>query len=147
MEQPVTAESATSHALSTRGTISLKLHIVFSTHQIEGHNMTFELWFIPQVSYFIITTTLRACSHFVPEHSSQVLYLLATNVNTPFLQVPMPEFAYSASTTSQHCIRAQALCPHFVTRTCKTVVFSLVPSKYCTQALCSGKNRVHTDAP
>ena len=40
---------------------------------------------------------LRLCSYLVPEHGARVLFLLDTNVNTPFFQVPMPEFGHGAS--------------------------------------------------
>ena len=36
--------------------------------------------------------SLRQRSHFVPMHGARVQYSLATNVNTPFFQVPKLEF-------------------------------------------------------
>ena len=37
---------------------------------------------------------LRLCSHLVPEHGAQVRLSPRPNVNTPFFQVPMPEFRH-----------------------------------------------------
>ena len=37
---------------------------------------------------------LRLCSHLVPEHGDRVRVSLGTNLNTPFIQVPTPEFGH-----------------------------------------------------
>ena len=39
-------------------------------------------------------TGLRLRSHLVPEHGARERFLMGTNVNTPFFQVPRPEFGY-----------------------------------------------------
>ena len=44
---------------------------------------------------------LRLHSDLVPEHGARERYLMGTNVNTPFFQVPKPEFGHSA------CARVQ----------------------------------------
>ena len=36
----------------------------------------------------------RLCSHLVTEHGARERFLMGTNVNTPFFQVPMPEFGH-----------------------------------------------------
>ena len=42
-------------------------------------------------------TAILGCVHtWVPEHGARVRFLLGTNVNTPFLQVPTPEFWHGA---------------------------------------------------
>ena len=37
---------------------------------------------------------LRPRSHLVPEHGARARFSLGTNVNTPFFQVPTPEFGH-----------------------------------------------------
>ena len=39
---------------------------------------------------------LRLRSDLVPEHGARERFLMGTNVNTPKLQVPTPEFGYGA---------------------------------------------------
>jgi len=39
---------------------------------------------------------LRPRSDLVPEHGARVQFLMGTNVNTPFFQVPTPDFGHGA---------------------------------------------------
>ena len=43
-----------------------------------------------------ITVSLGLRSDLVPEHGARERFLMGTNVNTPFVQVPTPEFGHSA---------------------------------------------------
>jgi len=43
-----------------------------------------------------LTESLRLRSDLVPEHDARVQFLMGTNVNTPFFQVPLPEFGHGA---------------------------------------------------
>ena len=45
--------------------------------------------------------TLGQRLHLVPGHGAHVRYSLGTNVNTPFLQVPAPEFGHGAGARVQ----------------------------------------------
>ena len=42
------------------------------------------------------TDSYRLRSDLVPEHGARERFLMGTNVNTPFFQVPTPEFGHSA---------------------------------------------------
>jgi len=41
-------------------------------------------------------SSLRLRSQLVPEHGARERFLMGTNVNTPFFQVPTPEFGHGA---------------------------------------------------
>ena len=47
----------------------------------------------------MVKPTIKACilrlrSHLVPEHGARERFLMGTNENTPFFQVPRPEFGH-----------------------------------------------------
>ena len=54
-----------------------------------------------QTVFVLSLDYLRLCSHLVPGHGARVRYSLGTNVNTPFFQVPTPEFGHGAGARVQ----------------------------------------------
>ena len=77
-------------------------------------------------------------SHLVPEHGARVRFLMGTDVNTPFLQVPTLEFLYSGTGTlpeykvstlySGTALGTDSLCAH---------VFLVVPWHFTHKPLLS----------
>ena len=67
---------------------------------------------------------LRLCSDLVPEHSARERFLMGTNVNTPKLQVPTPEFGHLYSGT--------------------TLVFFSVLRHQCSGTKCKHSRRIST---
>ena len=70
--------------------------------------------------------TLGHRLHLVPGHGAHVRYSLGTNVNTPFLQVPAPEFGHGAGARVQgldlvlgHKKWAPGPCAHTTREFCK----------------------------
>ena len=94
--------------------------------------------------------SVRQRLHLEPGHSARVRYLLCTNVNTPFFQVPTIEFGHRDGARARPCTRPNvgvgSLCPH---NFCKfwqsTTLFSLLSSCFkmaCDRAKWS--NYVHS---
>ena len=54
---------------------------------------------------FILVGHLRLRSDLVPKHSARERFLMSANVNTPFYQVPTPEFGHGARARAP-CTRA-----------------------------------------
>ena len=56
---------------------------------------SFETSFLFQLIMLLLTPPyLRLCLHLVPKHGARVWFSPGTNVNTPFSQVPSPEFRH-----------------------------------------------------
>ena len=60
---------------------------------IASENCVFEVRIL-DVAVLCENTHLRLRSHLVPQHGAWEIFLMGTNVNTPVIQVPRPEFGH-----------------------------------------------------